>query len=165
MDTIFTAFAVVGLNSKIPDEYGLEAVDYWLDKFPESIHPTFSKEFVLEIFKFIFENNNLNFDKEYFNQIKGLGTRGTTMGSRIYDVCREKLGEDLGNFIFENWSLFLDDCETLSEENKINRNDLLSVLNSIKPSIQFTMEYSKDTTTFLDILVKRKNEKTWMNIY
>ena len=165
MDTIFTAFAVVGLNSKIPHEYGLEAVDYWFDKFPESIHPTFSKEFVLEIFKFILENNNLNFDKEYFNQIKGLGTRGMTMGSRIYDVCREKLGEDLGNFIFENWSLFLDDCETLSEENKINRNDLLSVLNSIKPSIQFTMEYSKDTTTFLDILVKRKNEKTWMNIY
>ena len=87
------------------------------------------------------------------------------MGLRIYDVCREKLGEDLGNFIFENWSLFLDDCETLSEENKINRNDLLSVLNSIKPSIQFTMEYSKDTTTFLDILVKRKNEKIWMDIY
>ena len=58
----------------------------------------------------------------------------------FYDLCRDKFGENLGNFIFENWSRFLDDCETLLEENKINPIDLLSILNSINPSIQFTME-------------------------
>ena len=41
----------------------------------------------------------------------------------------------------ENWSHFLDDCE---KENKINPNDLLSILNSINKSIQFTIEYSKE---------------------
>ena len=51
----------------------------------------------------------------------------------FYDLCRDKFGENLGNFIFENWSSFLDDCETLLEENKINPNDLLSILNSINP--------------------------------
>ena len=74
-------------------------------------------------------------------------------------------GEDLENFIFENWSRFLDDCETLLEENKINPNDLLSILNSINPSIQFTMECSKDAIPFLDILIKRNNDKFWMDIY
>ena len=83
----------------------------------------------------------------------------------FYDLCRDKFGENLGNFIFENWSRFLDDCETLLEENKINPNDLLTILNSINPSIQFTMEYSKDAIPFLDILIKRNNDNIWMDIY
>ena len=81
----------------------------------------------------------------------------------IYDLCRDKFGKDLGNFIFENWSRFFDDCETLLEESKIN--DLLDILNSINPSIQFTMEYSKDAIPFLDILMDRNNDKIWMDIY
>ena len=32
-------------------------------------------------------------------------------------------------------------------------------------SIQFTMEYSKDAIPFLDILIKRNNDKIWMDIY
>ena len=51
-------------------EYGLEAIGYWLVKFPKSLHTKFSKEFVLESVKFILENNNLKFDNDYFNQIK-----------------------------------------------------------------------------------------------
>ena len=42
----------------------------WLDKFPESLQPRFSKQIVLESVKFILENNNLNFDYEYFSQFK-----------------------------------------------------------------------------------------------
>ena len=174
-DTILTTFDVVGLYSNIPHKYGLEAIEYWLDKFPESLHPRFSKEFVLGSVKFILENNNLNFENEYFNQIKGMAM-GTifaptyahlTMGFfelTFYDLCRDKFGENLRNFIFENWSRFLDDCETLLEENKINPNELLSILKSINPSIQFTMEYSKDAIPFLDILIKRNNDNIRMDI-
>ena len=86
-------------------------------------------------------------------------------GLTFYDLCKDRFGGDLGNFIFENWSSFLHDCNTLSEENKINPNDLLSILNSINSSIQFTMEYSKDAIPFLDILIKCNNYKIWMDIY
>ena len=60
----------------------------------------------------------------------------------FYDLCREKFREDL---LFYLWKLepFFDDCEILLEENKINLNDLISILNSINPTIQFKMEYSK----------------------
>ena len=47
----------------------------------------------------------------------------------------------------------------------INPNDLLSIINSINPSIQFTIEYSKDAIPFLDILIERNNDKIWMDIY
>ena len=43
----------MGVYSNIPHEYGQEAIEYWLDKFPESLHPIFSKEFVLESVKFL----------------------------------------------------------------------------------------------------------------
>ena len=59
----------------------------------------------------------------------------------------------------------IDDCETLLGENKINPNYLLSNLNSINPSIQFTMEYSKDAIPFRDISIKRNNDKISIDIY
>ena len=62
----------MGLYSNIHHEYGLKAIGYWLHKFPGSLNPRFSKEFVLESSKFILENNNLKFDVDYFNQIKGI---------------------------------------------------------------------------------------------
>ena len=68
------------------------------------------------------------------------------------DLCKDRFGEEFRNVIFEKWSRILDYCETLLEENKINTNDLLSILNSINPLTEFTMEYSKDTIPFLDIL-------------
>ena len=75
----------------------------------------------------------------------------------FYDLCKDIFGEDLGNFIFENWSRFLYDCETLLEENKINPNDLRSISNSIKPS---TLTHQcKGAIPFLDILFKRNNDK------
>ena len=83
----------------------------------------------------------------------------------FYALCKDRFGEDLGNFIFENWSRFLDDCENLLVESKINPNDLLSILNSINPSIQFTMKYSKYAIPFLDILIKLNNDQIWMDIY
>ena len=72
-----------------------------------------------------------------------------------YDLCRNKFGKDLGNFIFENWSRFFHDCDTLLEENKIKPNDLLSILNSINRLIHFIIEYSKDPISFPEILIKR----------
>ena len=138
-------------------------------------NPKFSREIALESVKFVLENNNLNFDNEYFNQINGtaMGTifaptyTNLAMGFfelTFYDLCRDKCGEDLGNLIFENWSRFLDDCETLLEGKKINLNDLLSIWISINPLVQFTMEYSKHAIPFLDILIKRSNGNISMDI-
>ena len=143
-NSILLLLDVLGVYSNIPIEYDPEAIEYWLDKFPEYLHPRFSKEFGLEIVRCILENNNLNFDDEYLNQIKVMAI-GTIFAPTyailtmrffeltFYDLCRDKFCEDLGNSIFENLSHFLDDCETLLEEKKINPNDLckLKHMNSI----------------------------------
>ena len=174
-NTIIATFDVIGLYSNIPHCYGLEAIEYWINKYPQLLD-RFSKEFVLESTKFILENNNFKFDNIFYNQIKGtaMGTifapvyANLTMGYfelQFYDICRINFGHEQHNFICQNWKRYLDDCQTLLQGDKINPDDLLSVLNSVHPSIQFTMEYSKKEIPFLDILIKRNNEKIWMDVY
>ena len=79
------------------------------------LHPRFPKEFVLESVKVILENNNLNFDNEYFNQIKGMAM-GTIFAPTHAILTIEffeltifvelNLGEHVGNFIFKKLELF-----------------------------------------------------------
>ena len=57
----------------------------------------------------------------------------------------------------ESWNRFLDDCCTAEES--------LLTLNSINPSIQFTVEYRKDQIPFLDNLIERNENGISMDLY
>ena len=54
---------------------------------------------------------------------------------------------------------------TVLRSSQICPEELLLTLNSINPSIQFIMEYSKDQIPFLDILIKRSESGIWMDLY
>ena len=60
---------------------------------------------------------------------------------------------------------FLLDCYTVLKSSPISLEELLLTLNSINPSIRFTMEYSNDQIPFLDILIKRIENGIWMDFY
>ena len=47
-DTLLVTFDVVNLYTHIQHTFRLEALDYWLQNYPESLHARFNKEFVLE---------------------------------------------------------------------------------------------------------------------
>ena len=103
-DTLLVTFDVVNLYTNIPHTFGLEALDYWLENHPESLHARFNKEFVLECVKFILQNKNIKFNNEFYNQIKGAAmgiifapTYATlSMGYfeiKLYIVCTFKYGD------------------------------------------------------------------------
>ena len=70
-DTLLVTFDVDNLYTNIPHTSVLKALNYWLENQPESLHARFNKEFVLEWEKFILQNNNMKFNNEFSNQIKG----------------------------------------------------------------------------------------------
>ena len=76
---------------------------------------------------------------------------------RFYNICEHKWGKEFQEFILENWSRFLDDCQTPLDKNKVKPEELLETLNSVNGAIQFTMEFSDKEIPFLDILIKRDN--------
>ena len=76
----------------------------------------------------------------------------------FYGICINEFGETLSHFILENWRRFLDDCKTPLNKTKTDLNRLLEILNSINPSIKFTVETSDKELPFLNILIKRNND-------
>ena len=118
-NTILATFEVISLYTNILHAYELEALSYWIDKHPGSLHKRFSKQFVLESARLILENNNCKFSDEIFVQINS-----TAMGIIFAPTCAilstgyNQFGVMLGQFILENWCQFLDDCETTLDKTK-----------------------------------------------
>ena len=171
-DTLLVTFDVVNLYTNIPHTFGLEALDYWLENHPESLHARFNKECA----EFILQNNNMKFDNKFYNQIK-VTAMGTILAPtyatlsmryfeiRLYSVCTLKYGELLAEYIKENWNRVLDDCYAVLRSSQVTPAELLLTLNSINPSIQLTMEHSKHQKPFLDILIKKNENSIWMDLY
>ena len=67
---------IVSLYSSIPIELGLEALEYWIEKLRHVIPQRFTKTFILEMAKFVLENNYCEFDSQMYRQIVG-----TAMGT------------------------------------------------------------------------------------
>ena len=118
--TTLVTFDVKSLYTSIPHDYGLEAIRFWIEKYPDSLHSRFSKGFALESTKIILENNNCTFNDEFYRQISGtaLGiifapTYTTlTMGyfvAHFYSICGLKWVKEFQEFILENRSRFLND--------------------------------------------------------
>ena len=175
-NTALVTFDVVSLYTSIPHNYGIEAISFWLNKHPETMNDRFTKAFILESIKLILENNNCTFNNEYYTQISGtaMGTifaptyASLTMGYfeiKFYNICEVKWGMELANTLKENWSRFLDDCETVLDKTKIKPDDLLETINSIHPAIQFTMEFSDNQIPFPDILIKKDETGIWMDLF
>ena len=140
------------------------------------LHARFNKEFVLECANFLLQNNNMKFDDEFYNQIKGTAMRTifaptyATLSMvyfeiKIYSVCTFKYGELLAEYTKENWNRFLDECYTVLRSSQIIPEELLLTLNSINPSTQFIMEYSKNQIPFLNILIRRNKNGIWVDLY
>ena len=77
-ETLLASFDVESLYTNIPHELGIEAIKYWLDKYPQEIQNRFSKEFILEGIELILKNNSFYFDGTFYRQIKG-----TAMGTKF----------------------------------------------------------------------------------
>ena len=174
--SVLVTFDVKSLYTSIPHAYGLEAINYWLDNFPENLHNRFNKSFILEGTKFVLENNNCTFDDAFYTQISGtaMGTifaptyATLTMGYlelKLYQVCEINFSANVRSFIFENWSRFLDDCEILLDSSLLTPEQLLEILNSLNQNIQFTMEKSTTEIPFLDIMIKRSDDGISLDLY
>ena len=131
-----------------------------MEKHPESLHVRFNKEFVLECAKFILQNNNMKFDNELYNQIKV--QQWVQSSLQLVQFCRWDVLKS--NFIVSAL-LNMENCYTVSRSSQISPEELLLTLNSINPSKQLIMKYSKDQVPFLDILIKRNENGILMDLY
>jgi hypothetical protein len=67
-NTLLVSFDVTSLYTNIPHDLGLEAVQFWTEKFPTEICERFSKDFILKALQIVLENNHFQFDDQYYLQ-------------------------------------------------------------------------------------------------
>ena len=175
-ETILTSFDVQSLYTNIPHELGLQAIRYWLEKKPELVDNRFNADFIIESIKIVLEENTFVFDENIYRQIKGtaMGTKvapsyaNLVMGfleQQMYDKIAEIFDEDFRDYIINNWKRYLDDCVIFWSRSKDDLKKFHELLNTLHPSIKFTMETSDTELPFLDILIKKSGTRIITDIY
>lgn len=175
-ETTFATFDVESLYSNIPNELGVEAITYWLEKFPEELPDRFTKDFVLDSLSFILENNTFQFNDDFYRQKKGTAMRTKVaptyatlivgyLEQKLYHKIEEMYGEEFRSEFINRWKRFLDDCFIIWNRSKSELETLHNALNCLHPDINFTMEFHKTQLPFLDVLVKKVDTSIETDIY
>ncbi|MCG7874810.1 MAG: GIY-YIG nuclease family protein [Candidatus Thiodiazotropha endolucinida] len=175
-NTRLISFDIVSLYSNIPHGLGLEAISFWLDRYPDLIADRFNKSFIIEALKIILENNIFSFNKDYFKQ-----TKGTAMGTKVaptyatlvlafleeklYEKIKTEKDENFAIYIRKEWKRYLDDCFMFWERSMSDLVYFESVLNSLHEDIQFKMQQSTEKLPFLDVMVIKNGTAIITDIY
>ena len=165
---------IIGLYTSIPNELGLQASEYWVDKLRHLIPARFTKDFIMEGIKFVLENNYFNFNNETWHQLVG-----TAMGKEVASpyacltvgfleetilfptLLPTTYGQTLANTMIDRFYRFVDDGIT-ALPTTIDPTLFNNTLNKMHPAIQFTITTPTITrmrngpaksTTFLSLKV------------
>ena len=166
---------------------GLEALEYWIDKHgAEVINSRFTKEFILQLAEFLLNNNYVEFDGKMYQQVIG-GAMGSifiptyaqlTVGyleeTKLYTLLISIFGNETANDIIKHFFRFMDDGTTLFPQ-EVDEDVFLKIINSMHPSIQYTMERSElviidnieiQKLVFLSLIIHLDNNgNIWTNVY
>lgn len=164
-ETILATFDVESLYSNISHSLGIDAINFWIENFPEELPERFSKEFVIDSLRFILENNTFQFNDVFFRQRKGtaMGTKvAPTYATLTIGYLERKLYKQIASDFgptfreeFENtWKRFLDDCFILWSRSNEDLQKFHTMLNNLHEDINFTIESSKTELPFLDVMIR-----------
>ena len=142
---------IIALYTKIPNDLGMKALQYWIQRKRSIIPNRFSEEFILESTKFILENNHFQFDGKMYRQKEGTAM-GKEMAGPYACLTVGFLEETLlfprllpANYptsmverIIQNYYRFVDDGITALPDD-IETDTFLNIINSMHPNIQFTI--------------------------
>ena len=175
-ESILVSFDVTNLYSNIPHDLGLAAIEYWMDRFPHLLHERFPKEFVISSLKLILENNFMHFDETIYRQRLGtaMGTKvAPTYATLVLGYLEEKLfstvgetfGQDFEIFLKQSWKRFLDDCFIIWDRGEDQLTAFFNILNTLSPTLKFTMESNRNMLSFLDVMVIKRDNRIVTDVF
>ena len=176
LESVFVTYDVNSLYTNIPHDEGLKSIEFWIDKYPNTINSRFSKEFILDAIKFILNNNTFHFDDNHYVQ-----KRGTAMGTKmaptyatlfmgylekkLYEKIESQFDINTRRYFEKNWLRYLDDCFIVWKTDFGDINELHSILNNLHPSISFKWSVSTTSINFLDITLIKEGDLLKTDIF
>lgn len=155
---------VVGLYPSIPHLEGLEALRKRLEK---RVHAEIPTDKLVDMAKFVLENNIFEFDSRTFQQLAGtaIGTKFAPPYACIFmDELEEEFleGEMVKPLI---WLRYIDDIFFIWTGSEEELFAFLGRLNSFSPGIKFTHEISRESLCFLDLKIAVKEGELLTDMY
>ena len=77
--------------------------------------------------------------------------------NELYSQVSNKMGEEIGHYVYTNWRRFLDDCYINWPYCEDKLKELHDILNSLDDSIQLTPETSCEELPYLDVMIRKDN--------
>ncbi|BHF57186.1 hypothetical protein SprV_0100012900 [Sparganum proliferum] len=153
-DEVMVSFDVTSLFTSIPQGLAIETVSELLERQYDETDESVKRRHLVQLLKFCLKTY-FTFEGTMYEQIKG-----TPMGSPLSGFIAEAVLQKLESLVFTThrpkfWTRYVDDTFVIIKREMIE--EFHSVLNSVFPDIQFTMEAENDNQLpFLDVLVHRK---------
>ena len=83
----------------------------------------------------------------------------------MYDQVKRLFEDMIGSYIRDNWFRYLDDCLINWIFGEDDLRQFHTLMSSLDPNIQFTIEQSAKQLAFLDILIKKDNDRLFTDIH
>ena len=154
------SFDVVSLFTKIPVDLAIKVAKKRLNEDVSlNKRTTLPVEFLIDLLSFCLNTTYFVYDGTYYQQVFG-----TAMGSPVSAVIANLVMEDIEQRALASspvtplfWKRYVDDVISAVSKNEVE--NLLNHLNSVEPSIQFTVERENDgQLSFLDLNIYRKDQ-------
>ena len=152
-----TSYDVTALFTSIPVPSTLDIIRSKLEQDADlSNRTSMSADNIIELLSFCLNNTYFVFQEEFYEQ-----TRGPAMGSPISPIVASIFMEAFENKAIETalhppriWKRYVDDTFVLQDH--AHKEEFLQHLNSVDPSIKFTVEEAKEdgSIPFLDTIIR-----------
>lgn len=160
---IIVTFDIVSLYPSIRQEQFLAMFERLTLELGET------KDWCRKASSFIFQTAFATFNNTVYRQVNGI-TMGTNAAVEMANIYIAYLIEY--NLIFKQkqhlmklWRRFIDDAFMIWRGTEEQLHDFHALLNSIEPSIQWTIKYSKEGVEFLDVFAHRHNNQLHFRTY
>ena len=158
---------VVSLYTNIPHSDMICALTHFLNKqHNEHTPPT---QVVVTATEHVLLNNVFTFEDQLYKQIHGTAM-GTPMAPSLANLFMGWLEDKIMSsspikFPTDNWKRFLDDIFLLWPGTETELQTFTQFLNTVHPTIKFTVQSSQTQLPFLDILIKIKDGMLQTDLY
>ena len=158
-DHEMVSFDVVSLFTSIPVELAVSVTKERLAKDDSLVDRTsLSVDEICLLLEFCLKATEFTFQKDFYRQVFGCAM-GSPVSALMADIVMEDVESRIlshRNFSVMVWKRYVDDTWVLLPRDKVR--EFYSFINTVEPSIKFTMEKEVDgSIAFLDVLIQRTN--------
>lgn len=166
---IFVSFDVESLYTNVPLEESLDIIRAKLSQDQTLADRTeLPLDGVMELLELCLRNSYFQVKDRFYAQIDGLpmGSSLSPVVANIYMEWFEHYAIETANIKPKTWLRYVDDTFIVWSGDHEELQEFLEHLNSLRPSINFTMEKEQNSALpFLDVLVKRQNGHIQTSVY